>query len=232
MVVLALSWAQPAPAQTPTPQTSPAERKPRVDPLEQLPRGADASILGGPARVVPVISSSSNLPLQSDPRAVSTALEQAGRLLEEGKPDDALKTLDTALAAQPRDPRLRFLYGVILADAGRNADATGVFEQLADDYPELPEPYNNLAVMHAAAGDLDKARAALENAVRALPGYALAHENLGDIYLRLAARSYGRATELDAKAVTSREKLTLARELIARITPAGTSPARAAPRTN
>ncbi|MCL4747411.1 MAG: tetratricopeptide repeat protein [Burkholderiaceae bacterium] len=198
----------------------------------RLPRGADASILGGPGRVVPDVPVASNLPLQSDPRAVSTALEQANRLVGEDKHDDALRTLDTALAAQPRDPQLRFLYGVILADRHRTADATGVFEQLAADFPELPEPHNNLAVMHAAAGDLDKARASLENAVRALPGYALAHENLGDLYLRLAARSYQRATDLDAQAPSPRHKLAMARELIARLTPGGAAPKPQSPRTD
>jgi tetratricopeptide (TPR) repeat protein len=40
-----------------------------------------------------------------------------------------------------------------------------VFTKLTDDYPELPEPYNNLAVLYAAAGQYDKARAALEMAI-------------------------------------------------------------------
>ncbi|HEY5632619.1 MAG TPA: tetratricopeptide repeat protein [Burkholderiaceae bacterium] len=231
-VVAALGSAPAAHAQASAPHLSAAEQRARNDPLQQLPRGADASIVGGPARVVPAIAEATNLPLQSDPRAVNTALEQAGRLIEEGKHDDALKVLDAALATQPRDPRLRFLYGVILADRGRAADATVVFEQLAEDFPELPEPYNNLAVMHAAAGDLDKARAALENAVRALPGYALAHENLGDLYLRMAARSYGRAAELDARATSPRNKLALARELIARLPPPAGSQRGAAARNN
>jgi len=171
-------------------------------------------------------------PRQSDPRRVSTIVEQAGRLHKEGQPADALKMLDDGLKQFPRDPQLRFLYGVILADQRRTADAIDVFEQLSADYPELPEPYNNLAVMHAAAGNLDKARAALENAVRALPGYALAHENLGDLYLRMAARAYERAAGLAAGAAgeSPRAKLGLTRELLQRLAP---KPAGAnAPRTH
>jgi tetratricopeptide (TPR) repeat protein len=156
---------------------------------------------------------------QSDPRRANTAVEQATRLRREGKTDDALKVLDVALEKSPRDPRLRFLYGVILAERGRSRDAIGVFEQMTQDFPELPEPYNNLAVMYAAAGELDAARTALENAVRALPGYALAQENLGDVYVRMAARAYEQASKLDPGGTTAPEKLKLARELMKTIAP-------------
>jgi len=137
----------------------------------------------------------------------------------EGKHADALATLEASLKEFPRDAQLRFLYGVAIGERGRTQDAIDVFQQLTEDFPELPEPYNNLAVMLAAIGELDRARVALENAVRALPGYALAQENLGDVYLRMAARAYERAAQLDPKAGASREKLTLARELLARIAP-------------
>ena len=156
---------------------------------------------------------------QSDPRRANTAVEQATRLRREGKTDDALKVLDVALKASPRDPRLRFLYGLILAERGRNRDAIALFEQMTQDFPELPEPYNNLAVMYAAAGELDAARNALENAVRALPGYALAQENLGDVYIRMAARAYERAGRLDPQNASAPGKLKLANELMKAIAP-------------
>ena len=177
-----------------------------------------------PGALVPDSEGSSLLPpagqaQQSDPRRAATAAAEATRLMREGKAEDALKVLDVALADAPRDPRLRFLYGVILAERGRARDATDVFEQMTRDFPELPEPYNNLAVMYAASGDLDGARVALENAVRALPGYPLAHENLGDVYVRMAARAYERAAALDPRGTKAREKLTLARELLQAVAP-------------
>jgi len=190
-----------------------APSAPGPTPAPLVPDTGASSILSAPARGA-----------QSDPRNAATAAEQAGRLIRERKTDDALRVLDVALKASPRDPQLRFLYGVALADQGRTQDATAVFEQMTQDFPELPEPYNNLAVMHAAAGDLDKARAALENAVRALPGYALAHENLGDVYLRMAARAWERATTLDSRSESARERLSLAREFFRRITPARPNP--------
>ena len=158
-------------------------------------------------------------PLQSDPRRTGVVAGQAARLIREGKSDDALKMLETALKDTPRDPQLRFLYGVIAAERGKTREAADLFEQLTQDYPELPEPHNNLAVALAALGDLDRARSALENAVRALPGYALAHENLGDVYLRMAVRAYERATQIDPRAGPAKEKLALARELLLRVAP-------------
>jgi tetratricopeptide (TPR) repeat protein len=110
----------------------------------------------------------------------------------------ALAQVDQALAATPRDPQLRFRKGVLLAEARRDAEAIAIFTQLNEEYPELAEPYNNLAVLYAGQGNYDKARAALEAAVRGNPAYATAYENLGDVYLRLAARAYERAQALDA----------------------------------
>ncbi len=119
------------------------------------------------------------------------------RLLRGGQPAQALARADQYLAGKPRDPQMRFLKAVALADAGRADEAREVLTRLVQDYPELPEPHNNLAVLHAARGDLDKARAALEAALRINAAYATAHENLGDVYARLAVRAWERAQQLD-----------------------------------
>lgn len=123
---------------------------------------------------------------------------EAQRLLATGQDAQALALIEQALAARPRDAQWRFLGGVALARTGRANEAIAVFVALNEDFPELAEPYNNLAVLYAAQGDLDKARAALEAALRSNPSYATAQENLGDLYLRLAERAYGRALALDA----------------------------------
>ncbi len=148
-----------------------------------------------------------------------------GALLRAGQPAQALARADQYLAAKPRDPQMRFLKGVALADAGRTADAIATYTALTEEYPELAEPYNNLAVLHAGQGQLDKARAALEAAVRANPSYAVAHENLGDIHARLAEQSWSKALQLDSQLAASiRPKLAAARQLVT----AGQPPARAA----
>lgn len=137
-----------------------------------------------------------------------------GAMLRAGQAAQALARADQYLAAKPRDPQMRFLKAVALASAGRTADAIAAYTALSEEYPELPEPYNNLAVLHASQGNLDKARAALESAVRTNPAYAVAHENLGDLYVRLAEQSWAKALQLDGQLAASiRPKLTLARQL-------------------
>ncbi len=136
-------------------------------------------------------------------------------LLRSGKLADALARADLYLAAKPRDPQMRFLKGVIQTQAGRKAEAIETYSALTQDYPELPEPYNNLAVLYAAQSQFDKARVALEQALRANPGYATAHENLGDVYAKLATRSYSKAQQLDPANPAVAPKLALIRQLFA-----------------
>lgn len=137
-------------------------------------------------------------------------------LIRSGQAAAAIAKADQYLAAKPRDPQMRFLKGVAQSEAGRTADAIATFTALSAEYPELPEPYNNLAVLHAGQAQFDKARAALERAVRANPDYAVAHENLGDVYAKLAAVAYAKAQQLDAANTTVAPKLTLIRRLFER----------------
>jgi Flp pilus assembly protein TadD/ketosteroid isomerase-like protein len=136
------------------------------------------------------------------------------QLLKTGKAAEALIKADQRLAATPRDPQLRFLRGVAQADSGKQGEAITTFTKLTEEYPELPEPYNNLAVLYANQNQLDKARTALEMAIRTNPSYATAHENLGDIYAKLASQAYNKALQLDATSANSvKPKLALIREL-------------------
>ena len=50
-------------------------------------------------------------------------------------------------------------------EQGQDAAAIATFSALIEDYPELPEPYNNLAVLYAQKGEYEGARIALESAV-------------------------------------------------------------------
>ena len=125
-------------------------------------------------------------------------------LTRAGNPEQAIAQADAYLTSNPRDPQVRFLKGVAQSRAGDTQAATETFERLVEEYPELPEPYNNLAVIFAAQNQLDKARGALEMAVRNNPNYALAHENLGDIYARLAHNAYQHSLQLQPAATQQR----------------------------
>jgi Flp pilus assembly protein TadD len=134
-------------------------------------------------------------------------------LLRRGAPAEALAKADAYIAGKPRDPQMRFLRGVILSEQGRTADATAAFTQLTQDFPELPEPYNNLAALYAQQSQFDKARDALETAIKLNPSYATAYENLGDVYARLAAQTYSRAQQIAPASPTVAPKLATLRQL-------------------
>jgi tetratricopeptide (TPR) repeat protein len=137
------------------------------------------------------------------------------RLLKAGQPADAMARADQFLAAKPRDPQMRFLKGVILAETGKANEAIALFVKLTEEFPELPEPYNNLAVLYAGQSQFDKARVALEMAIRTNPSYATAHENLGDVYAKLASQAYSKALQLDGSNAGVPPKLALIRNLFA-----------------
>jgi tetratricopeptide (TPR) repeat protein len=141
-------------------------------------------------------------------------MQDASRMLKAGQHQQALERVNKVLVAKPRDPQARFLKGLILTDQGNARDAIDIFTKLTQDYPELPEPYNNLAVIYAAQGQYDKARVALEQSIRTHPSYATAYENLGDVYAKLASQAYDKALQIDSTNKGAQNKLSLVRELV------------------
>jgi tetratricopeptide (TPR) repeat protein len=139
--------------------------------------------------------------------------QDVNQLINAGRLGEAMAKADAFLATKPADPQMRFLKGVLQRNAGRIPEAIAIFTKLTEDYPALSEPYNNLAVIYAGQSQFDKARAALEMAIRANPGYATAHENLGDVYMRLASQTYSKALELDTNNAVIPGKLALIREV-------------------
>lgn len=137
------------------------------------------------------------------------------QLMRANKFSEATTRIDSHLAAKPGDPQMRFFKGVIQRSQGKLTEAIATFTELTQDYPELPEPYNNLAVLYAGQGSYDKARLALEMAIRTNPSYATAHENLGDVYARLASQAYNRALQLDSGNTAVSPKLAVIGEVFA-----------------
>ena len=121
---------------------------------------------------------------------------------------NALSQVDQYLINQPRDPQMRFWRARLLEQLNQPDEALATYTTLAQDYPELPEVQNNLGVMLAAKGNVDEAREAFEHALRNNPDYATAHENLGDVFLHLAQRSYDNASRLDGTNKNLKKKIT------------------------
>ncbi|MFO1220985.1 MAG: tetratricopeptide repeat protein [Burkholderiaceae bacterium] len=147
--------------------------------------------------------------------AAAQDTREIDRLFRGGDTAAALRKADEAIAQRPRDAALRFQRAVMLSELKRTAEAVDALTRMTEDFPELPEPYNNLAVLHAASGQIDRARELLETALRHDPSYFTAHENLGDIYVRLALRAYERAAAGARAEPNLQRKLRLARELAA-----------------
>lgn len=166
-----------------------------------LPRAAMAALaLGAAALASPAI-------------AAGTVAQEAQALINSGQASEALSKLDSHLSSKPEDAEARFARGLALAKLNRTKDAIRAFADLTRDYPALPEPYNNLAVLYAGQGEYEKARDALKAAVSRHPGYAVAHENLGDIYTALASAAYAKVVALDSSNRSAPAKLATLKQI-------------------
>ena len=170
--------------------------------------------------------------------ALADDIQDANKLIRQKQYDQAMEKINGVLANQPKDIQARYLRGVILIEKGKTDDAIEEFQSLTEDAPDRPEPYNNLGFLYALQGQYDKARAAMEMAIRIQPTYAMAHENLGDIYAKLASKEYERALHLDPNNSSPQAKLATIRQLFPKSSacpksmtlPAASAPAAASPR--
>ena len=132
------------------------------------------------------------------------------RLIRNGQLDRASQASAEHLKKSPQDPQMRLLSSRILDAQGKSNEALTLLESLTLEFPELPEPHNNLAVLYARAGRVQDALESLNKALLARPDYAVALENLGDLHLSLALQAYQRAGQSpSAPASASRKADTL-----------------------
>ena len=152
------------------------------------------------------------------PRSADPGMVPTEKAVKDKRYDDAVEGFDRVLAANPRNAQARFQRAWSLAQAGREDDAIKAFSEMAQDFPELPEPHNNLALLYAKRGDLKRAEAELLAALDSRPDYAIAYSNLGDVYRRLAEQAY-------AQAVKRNPKDTRAAAALQQVRPAAAAPA-------
>ena len=143
----------------------------------------------------------------------STAVTEVNQLMAQGKLTEAAALAQAHLSRNSNDVHMRFLQGVIATEQQKYDLAIEIFIALTRDFPSLPEPYNNLAVLYAAQGQMQKAAQTLEQATRVNPGYATAYENLGDLYARMAGNAYAQALQRDATRKELQPKLALIQQL-------------------
>ena len=147
-------------------------------------------------------------------KAWADDFSEVAQLSREGKFVEALAKAEVYLSSRPKDAQMRLLKGLVQRDAGKPADAISTFTRMNEDFPELPEPFNNLGVIYADQNQLDKARTAFEMALRTNPSYSTAHENLADVYGRLSSAAYNKALQIDLSNAAVAPKLALERQII------------------
>ena len=128
------------------------------------------------------------------------------RMVRNGQLDQASQLSSQHLQKSPQDPQMRLLSSRILEARGRTDEAMATLESLTRDYPELPEPHNNLAVQYARLGRTAEAVVSLQRAIQARPDYAVALENLGDLYVGMALQAYEQARQASSSSVAAGRK--------------------------
>lgn len=133
----------------------------------------------------------------SIPLTPSQITDRISRMLDQGQAEKALEIIEkrkAQYAARPDplgdDVQLMFLNARALGALGRHEEAIELYREMTTKYPELPEPWNNLAAEYVKTGRLDMARHALETALHANPEYRDARVNLGRVQLLLAEESF------------------------------------------
>ena len=144
-----------------------------------------------------------SMSLASMPASAATEMEQLAKrlgpgdftprvefLLKNNNPAQALELADLGIKANPRNAQLQFLRTTALERLGRTEEAAKGLRSMIGAYPEIPEPYNNLAVIEAGMGNLEEALTLLSQALRINPSFATALKNKGDVHLALALENY------------------------------------------
>ena len=119
--------------------------------------------------------------------AIQAHLSEAARARQSGRPDDARRHFEAAVALDPYQPMARNMLGLDALGSGNAARAAEHFEHACKGDPQAAELWLNLASAKARLDDEEAERAALERALgvdqRFLPALirlAQLHERAGE----------------------------------------------------
>ena len=136
------------------------------------------------------------------PLTSSEITARISSMIDQGDTQAALDVIDkrqAQLDAQGglgTDVQLMFLRARALAELGRQGEAIDLYLKMTTLYPELPEPWNNLAAEYVKQGKLEMAQDALTMSLSANPNYGTARANMGEVQLMLARQSFQGAAQL------------------------------------
>jgi len=152
----------------------------------------------GLAKLLEALAPSVDTSVPLTPTDISNRIDgliRAGRLKEAMQTIEARQAVEAIRHTPGTDVQLMFLHARILAEMNRPAESEAVYLQMTTRFPELPEPWNNLAALYVKRNELDQARRALEMAIMINPKYSIAQANLGDVQMNLALRAYQNAAQ-------------------------------------
>jgi tetratricopeptide (TPR) repeat protein len=165
--------------------------------------------------------------IEPDPIPKNAVPPEVERLVKARQFQDAVNLINQQLKANPRNVQIRFVKARLQIEMRKFDDAKKTLIEITQQFPELPEPYNNLAAIAANQGNWIEARDYLELALKLRPTYAIAAANLGEIYIRLGAQAYENAAK---GAQTNQRQYTLrAKALLDVLKPPARRPAGAVP---
>ena len=150
--------------------------------------------------------------IEPDPITKNAVPPDVERLIKARKYQDAINLIGNQIQIKPRNVQLRFVKARLQLEMRQWDAAKKTLTEITQQFPELPEPYNNLAALAANQGNWIEARDYLELALKLRPSYAIASANLGEIYIRLGAEAYTNAAkcaQLNPRQYTNRAKVLL-----------------------
>jgi tetratricopeptide (TPR) repeat protein len=150
--------------------------------------------------------------IEPDPITKHAVPSDVEKLIKARKYQDAVTQINADLKKTPRNVQLRFVKARLQIEMRQFDQAKKTLVEITQQFPELPEPYNNLAAIAANQGQWIEARDYLELALKLRPSYAIASANLGEIYIRLGAQAYEDAAknaQLNQRQYSNRAKALL-----------------------
>ena len=147
--------------------------------------------------------------IEPDPVTKNGVPSDIEKLVKAKKYPEAIDLINQRLKKTPGNVQLRYVKARMQIEMRQWDAAKKTLIEITQQFPELPEPYNNLAALAANQGNWIEARDYLELALKLRPSYTVAAANLGEVYIRLAAQSYDNAAKdavLNQRQYTNRAK--------------------------
>ena len=147
--------------------------------------------------------------IEPDPVTKNGVPSDIEKLVKAKKYPEAIESINKQLKKTPGNVQLRYVKARMQIEMRQWVEAKKTLIEITQQFPELPEPYNNLAALAANQGSWIEARDYLELALKLRPSYTVASANLGEVYIRLAAQAYDNAAKdavLNQRQYTNRAK--------------------------